>query len=211
MKVVAINGSPKTNGNTAYGIGLVAKELEAVGIEVETLHIGKEPIRGCIGCGACFKNRNEKCVFDDDIANFLISKMKEADGIILASPTYYAGVNGTFKGFLDRAFYVHTANGSLFRHKVGASLTAVRRAGGTATLDQLNKYLFYAEMPIASANYWDVIYGRVPGDAAQDAEGAQAMRILGKNMAWLLQLIENGKGKVPTPEKESKASTSFIR
>jgi len=211
MKVVAINGSPKTNGNTAYGISVVAKELEDAGIEVEVLHIGKDPIRGCIGCGTCFKNRNEKCVFDDDIANELIGKMKEADGIILASPTYYAGVNGTFKGFLDRAFYVHSANGSMFRHKVGASLTAVRRAGGTATLDQLNKYLFYAEMPVATSNYWDVLYGRIPGDAQQDGEGLQAMRILGKNMAWMLQLIENGKGKVTPPEKESKISTSFVR
>lgn len=211
MKVIAINGSPKSNGNTAYGISIVAKELADAGIEVEVLNIGTKPVRGCIACGKCYKNRNDQCVFDDDIANGLIAKMKEADGIILAAPTYFAGLSGSMKSFLDRAFYVHSANGGLFRHKVGASLSAVRRAGATATIDQLNRYLLYAEMPIVSSNYWDVIYGRVPGDAEQDAEGNQTLRILGKNMAWMLQLIENGKGIVAEPEPEAKVATSFIR
>jgi multimeric flavodoxin WrbA len=211
MKVVAINGSPKNNGNTAYGISVAAKALADAGIEVEILNIGIEPVRGCIACGKCYKNKNEECVFNDDITNSLIAKMKDADGIILAAPTYFAGLNGTMKSFLDRAFYVHSANGGLFRHKVGASISAVRRAGATATIDQLNRYMLYAEMPIVSSNYWDVIYGRMPGEAEQDAEGNQTMRILGKNMAWMLQLIENGKTGVVEPEGESKIATNFIR
>lgn len=211
MKVVAINGSPKPNGNTAYGISIAAKELMDAGIEVEVLQIGTEPVRGCVACGKCYKNKNGKCVFDDDVTNSLIAKMAEADGIILGAPTYFAGLNGTMKSFLDRAFYVHSANGGLFRHKVGASLSAVRRAGATAAIDQMNRYMLYAEMPIASSNYWDVIYGRMPGDAEQDGEGNQTMRILGKNMAWMLQLIENGKGTVAEPAAESKVATNFIR
>lgn len=211
MKVIAINGSPKSDGNTAYGISVAAKELIEAGIEVEVLHIGTNPVRGCIACGKCYKNKNNQCVFDDDITNRLIAKMIEADGIILGAPTYFAGLNGTMKSFLDRAFYVHSANGGLFRHKVGASLSAVRRAGATATIDQLNRYMLYAEMPIVSANYWDVIYGRVPGDAEQDEEGNQTMRILGKNMAWMLKLIEIGKDIVAEPEAERKVATNFIR
>lgn len=211
MKVVAINGSPKNNGNTAYGISVVAKELIDAGIDVEILNIGTEPVRGCIACGKCYKNKNNQCVFDDDITNKLIAKMMEADGILLGAPTYFAGLNGTMKSFLDRAFYVHTANGGLFRHKVGASITAVRRAGATATIDQLNRYMLYAEMPIASANYWDVIYGRMPGDAEQDGEGNQTMRILGNNMAWMLKLIKNGDGVIAKPEAEAKVATNFIR
>jgi multimeric flavodoxin WrbA len=211
MKVVAINGSPKNNGNTAYGITVAAKELADAGIEVEVLNIGTEPVRGCIACGKCYKNKNKQCVFNDDITNSLIAKMVDADGIILAAPTYFAGLNGTMKSFLDRAFYVHAANGGLFRHKIGASISAVRRAGATATIDQLNRYMLYAEMPIVSSNYWDVIYGAKPGDAEQDAEGNQTMRILGKNMAWMLQLVENGNGVVAEPEPETKIATNFIR
>lgn len=211
MKVIAINGSPKNDGNTAYGISVASKELIEAGIEVEVLHIGTNPVRGCIACGKCYKNKNNQCVFDDDITNRLIAKMAEADGIILGAPTYFAGLNGTMKSFLDRAFYVHSANGGLFRHKVGAALSAVRRAGATATVDQLNRYMLYAEMPIVSSNYWDVIYGRIPGDAEQDEEGNQTMRILGRNMAWMLKLIENGKDAVAEPEAEKKVATNFIR
>lgn len=211
MKVIAINGSPKNNGNTAYGISVAAKELTDAGIEVEILNIGTDPVRGCIACGKCYKNKNKQCVFDDDITNGFIAKMAEADGIILGAPTYFAGLSGSMKCFLDRAFYVHSANGGLFRHKVGGSLSAVRRAGATATIDQLNRYMLYAEMPIASSNYWDVIYGRMPGDSEQDGEGNQTMRILGKNMAWMLKLIENGKDAVAKPEPEAKVATNFIK
>lgn len=211
MKVVAINGSPKPNGNTAQAIQIVAQELKNEGIEVEVLNIGNKPVRGCIGCGKCFENRNEQCVFNDDITNQLINKMKDADGIILGSPTYYAGVSGQMKCFLDRAFYVAGANGGLFRHKVGASLAAVRRTGGIVAIEQLNKYIFYSEMMIASSNYWNVIHGRTPGEIAGDLEGNQIMRILGKNMAWMLKLREAGKGIVEPPASEKKIMTNFIR
>ncbi len=211
MKVVAINGSAKSKGNTAQAIGVVAEELEALGIETEILTVGAQPVRGCIGCGECHRNKNGRCRFDDDIANGYIQKMREADGILLGSPTHYAGITGSMKCLLDRAFYVAGANGGLFRHKVGASLAAVRRSGGITALDQLNKYLFYSEMLIASSNYWNVIHGRVPGEVREDAEGNQIMRLLGKNMAWLLQLCEAGKNAVQEPQPEAKVMTSFVR
>ncbi len=210
MKVVAINGSAKANGNTAQAIAIVAEELKAQGIETEILTIGTAPVRGCIGCGACRKSQNNQCAFDDDITNAYIKKMMEADGILLASPTHYAGITGSMKSFLDRAFYVSGSNGNLFRHKVGACLTAVRRSGGMTALDQLYKYLFYSEMLIASSNYWNVIHGRVPGEVHEDAEGVQIMRVLAKNMAWLLKLKESGK-YIEAPSKEPKEMTSFIR
>lgn len=211
MKVVAVNGSPKSNGNTAQAIDVAAKELEARGIETEILTIGIQPVRGCIGCGACGRNKNGRCVFDDDITNGFIEKMRGADGILLGSPTHYAGITGSMKSFLDRAFFVGGANGGLFRHKVGASLAAVRRSGGITALDQLNKYLFYSEMLIASSNYWNVIHGRVPGEVKEDAEGNQIPRLLGRNMAWLLQLREAGEGIVQEPQPEAKEFTSFVR
>lgn len=210
MKVVALNGSPKKEGNTYHAIKIVADELLKEGIEVEILHVGNKAIRGCIGCGGCFKNKNQKCVIDDE-ANDYIQKMIEADGIILGSPVYYAGVAGTMKSFLDRAFYVASANGDLFRHKVGASVTAVRRAGGMPAFQQLNTYINYAEMLMPSSNYWNVAYGTKPGDVNEDEEGKQIMRILGKNMAWLLKLVENGKAIVEEPEKEKKIYTNFIK
>ncbi len=211
MKVVAINGSPKSNGNTAQAIAIVAGELRERGIETEVLTVGIRPVRGCIGCGACGRDRNRKCTFDDDIANGFIGKMAEADGILLGAPTHYAGVNGSMKSLLDRAFYVAGANGGLFRHKVGASLAAVRRSGGMTAVDQLNKYLFYSEMLIVSSNYWSVIHGRLPGEVKEDAEGNQIMRLLGRNMAWLLQLREAGEGTVQEPRPEPKEFTNFIR
>lgn len=211
MKVVAVNGSPKKDGNTAQAIQIIANELQNEGIDVEVLNIGNKPVRGCIGCGKCFANRDEKCTFDDDITNEFIQKMKDADGIILGSPTYYAGVSGQMKCFLDRAFYVAGANGGLFRHKVGASLAAVRRTGGIVAIEQLNKYIFYSEMLIASSNYWNVIHGRLPGEISEDHEGNQIMRVLGKNMAWMLKLREAGKDSIPAPEAERKVATSFVR
>lgn len=210
MKVIAINGSPKKQGNTYNALTIVGAELEKQGIEVEIVHIGNKSIRGCIACGACFKNRNEKCIIDDCV-NEVIQQMKEADGILLGSPVHYAGMGATMKSFLDRAFYVAGANGGLFRHKVGASAVAVRRTGGMTTFNQLNTYIIYAEMLIPGSNYWNVIHGRMPGEVHQDLEGVQTMRILGKNMAWLLKLAENGKGKVEEPEAEKKEMMHFIR
>jgi multimeric flavodoxin WrbA len=211
MKVVAINGSPKKEGNTYHGINLVAEELKNEGIEVEIIHVGNNLIRGCMACGGCSKNKDEKCIFNDDIVNDSIHKMKNADGIILASPVHYSAIGGTMKSFLDRVFLVSGANGGMFRHKVGASLAAVRRSGGLPTFNQLNNYLHYSEMVMPNSNYWNVIHGRAPGEALKDDEGVQIMRILGKNMAWLIKTIEYGKKDNPAPEKEAKIMTNFVR
>lgn len=209
MKVVAINGSPKANGNTAMALKTVGAELTAQGIDFEILQVGGKSMRGCVGCGGCANNKDQKCVFGDDVVNEYIQIMKEADGILLGSPVYFADMSGTLKCFLDRVFYVSGANGNLFRHKVGASVAAVRRAGGVPALDQMNKYILYAEMIMPGSTYWNILYGRVPGDGSQDGEGLQTMRSLGQNMAWIMKLIE--KGKADAPAKLDKVSTSFVR
>ena len=146
-----------------------------------------------------------------DEVNTWIQKMKHADGIIFGSPVHFAAMGGTMKSFLDRAFYVSSANGGLLRHKVGTSVVAVRRSGGLPTFNQLNNFLFYSEMLIPTSNYWNVIHGARPGEASQDIEGVQIMRVLGKNMAWLLKLVENGKGTIAAPEKEAKNYMNFVR
>lgn len=211
MKVVAFNGSPNKEGNTYHAIKMVADELEKEGIETEIVHVGNKTIKGCIACGMCRKNQNEKCVIPGDEVNEWIQKMKEADGIILGSPVHFSAIGGTMKAFLDRAFFVSSSNGNLFRHKVGAAVAAVRRSGGVPTFNQLNNYLNYSEMIMPTSNYWNVIHGRTPGEALQDGEGMQAMRVLGKNMAWCMKLIENGKGKVAEPKPEDKVMTNFVR
>lgn len=211
MKVLAFNGSPRKEGNTYHAIKIVADELEKEGIETEIIHVGNKTIKGCIACGYCSKHKNEKCVIKDDEVNGWIQKMKEADGIILGSPVHYSAIGGTMKSFLDRAFLVTSVNDGMLRHKVGASVVAVRRSGGVPTFDQLNNYINYSEMIIPTSNYWNVIHGTNPGEALQDEEGVQIMRVLGKNMAWVLKLIENGKGIVKDPEREGKIFTNFIR
>jgi len=211
MKVLAINGSPKAEGNTFFALKTAAQALEDAGIETEILHIGQEAIRGCIACGQCARNKNEKCVLPEDSVNDWIQKMKAADGILLGTPVHYSAIGASMKAFLDRAFYVAGANGGLFRHKVGAAVVAVRRSGGVTTFDQMNHYLLYSEMLIPTANYWNVIHGAKPGEAAEDTEGVQIMRVLGKNMAWLMKLVEHGKATIPPPERENKIYMNFIR
>ena len=211
MKVVAFNGSPHKKGNTYNAIETVAKELEKEGIEVEIVHVGNKAIRGCIACVGCSRNQNERCVLDKDEVNEWIQKMKEADGIILGSPVYYSAIAGTMKSFLDRAFYVASSNGGMFRHKVGASVVAVRRSGGIPVFDQLNNYINYSEMIMPTSNYWNVAYGTAPGEVTQDEEGMQIMRVLGKNMAWMMKVVEAGKSQVKENEKEDKIFTNFIR
>lgn len=211
MKVVALNGSPRTKGNTYQGLKIVTKELEKEGIKTEIIQIASKDIRGCMACSGCSRNRNEKCVITEDGVNDLIQLMKDADGILLGAPVHFSGIGSIMKSFLDRAFYVASNNNSLFRHKVGAGLIAVRRSGGSASIDQLNHYLTYSEMVIASSNYWNIIHGTSPGECIQDEEGVQIMRILGKNMAWILKLIEHGKGIIPEPEMERKKYMNFIR
>ncbi|MCX5774633.1 MAG: flavodoxin family protein [Fusobacteria bacterium] len=210
MKVVAFNGSPKKEGNTFQLISSVAAELSKEGIEVEIIHVGASVVRGCIACGMCGKNQNGKCIINDDV-NGWIEKMKEADGVILGSPTYFSGVNGTMKAFLDRAFFVSGMNGNYLRHKVGTAVVAVRRSGGIPTWHELNNYLMYTEMFIPTSNYWNVVHGRVPGETLQDEEGQQIVRVLGKNMAFLMKSVNLGKENMKVPEKEAKAFTHFIR
>ena len=211
MKVVAFNGSPKKEGNTYHAIKIVTDELEKEGIETEIVHVGNKSIRGCIACNQCIKNKDEKCGIHSDEVNEWIQKMKHADGIILGSPVHYSAIAGTMKSFLDRAFYVTGVNDGMLRHKVGVSVAAVRRSGGITTFDQLNNYINYSEMIIPTSNYWNVIHGTRPGEALKDEEGTQIMRVLGKNMAWCLKLIENGKDVVDEPEREKKVYTNFIR
>lgn len=211
MKVLAINGSPKPKGNTYHAIKLVTDELEKHGIEIEIITVGNKMISGCIACNQCIKNKDEKCSIKNDGVNEWIQKMKEADGIILASPVHYASVAGNMKSFLDRAFYVAGVNGSLFRHKVGASLVAVRRSGGLPAFNELNNFLNYSEMFIPTANYWNVIHGTKPGEVLEDAEGVQIMRTLGQNMAYLLKMVNLGKQSIEAPELEKKVYTNFIR
>ena len=208
MKVIAINGSPKANGNTHTALTLVGEQLQKEGIEFEIIHVGNKLIRGCMACGACAKNLNEQCIVQDEV-NDCLQKLKTADGILLGAPVHYAGIAGTMKSFLDRLFYVAGVNGGLFRHKVGASVVAVRRSGGVPTFDALNHYITYAEMLMPGSNYWNVIHGREPGEVLQDHEGNQVMRVLGKNMAWLLKLVAAGKAQAPA--REDKIVTNFVR
>ncbi|AJA49485.1 iron-sulfur flavoprotein [Clostridium pasteurianum DSM 525 = ATCC 6013] len=211
MKVVAFNGSPNKNGNTYEAIKVVAAELEKENIEVEIIHVGNKVIRGCLACGGCSRNMNEKCVIQNDQVNEWIQKMKEADGIILGSPVHYSAIAGTMKSFLDRAFLVTSVNNGMLRHKVGASVVAVRRSGGVSTFSQLNNYINYSEMVMPTSNYWNVGYGTAPGEVAQDEEGNQIMRVLGKNMAWLMKVVDFGKDHVEESKKEDKIFMNFIR
>lgn len=211
MKVIMFNGSPKENGNTATSLNVVAEQLRKSSIEVEILHVGNKVVRGCIACGSCAKTRNEQCIIKDDIVNEYLQRAKEADGIVLGSPVYFSGVAGTMKSFLDRMFYVSTANGWMLRHKVGASVVAVRRSGGLTTFNELNHYLIFSEMVMATSNYWNVVHGASPGQAIQDEEGMQIMTVLGENIAWLIKLIEAGKGSVEEPKSHQKVFTNFIR
>lgn len=211
MKVVAINGSPNKKGNTHQTLEIVGTELRQSGIDFEIIHIGHKLIHGCIACGQCVKNRDEKCSITKDPVNEVIQQMKSAVGIILGAPVYFSGVPGTMKSFLDRAFYVAAVNGGLFRHKVGAALVTLRRTGGSSTFDQLNHFLTYSEMILATSNYWNIIHGRLPGEVLQDAEGVKIMEALGKNMAWLLKMREQTKDSLPAPEQGQRVMTNFIR
>ena len=208
MNVVAINGSPKADGNTYQALKIVTDELEKQEISTEIIHIGNKSIRGCLACGACAKNKNEKCIIDDEV-NDIIQKLKAADGIILGSPVYYASIAGTMKCFLDRTFYVAGANGGLFRHKAGASVAIARRSGEVATVDHLNHYFTIGEMFLPSSNYWNSAHGGRPGDVIKDEEGVQIMRILGKNMGFLIKSVAQNSQNLP--EKEQKIMTNFIR
>jgi multimeric flavodoxin WrbA len=189
MKVIAFNGSPRKDGNTEILIRHVLVELEKEGIETETVHIGGKSIHGCIACGKCFENKDKKCVIDKDIVNNCIEKMLEADGIILASPTYFADLTPELKALIDRAGFVSKANGELFRRKVGAAIVAVRRAGSVHVFDSINHFFTISQMIIPGSNYWNMGIGLDEGDVEKDEEGIWTMQVLGQNMAWLLKKL----------------------
>lgn len=211
MKVVAFNGSPKKNGNTYHAIKLVADKLSEQNIETKIIHVGNKTIRGCLGCNHCARSRDEKCVIVNDEVNDWIQEMKDADGIILGSPVHFSAVAGTMKCFLDRSFYVSSVNRGMLRHKVGASVVAVRRSGGLPAFTQLNNFLNYSEMLMPTSNYWNVIHGTAPGEVLNDLEGVQIMENLGENMAYLLNLKANSKENLVIPASKKKIFTNFIR
>ncbi|MBQ8634446.1 MAG: flavodoxin family protein [Lachnospiraceae bacterium] len=205
MKVLLVNGSPKAKGNTALALEEMVKVFEAEGIETEILHVGNKDIRGCVACGSCGKNG--KCVFDD-VVNEAAEKFVECDGMVVASPVYYASANATLIAFLDRLFYSTHFDKTM---KVGASVTVARRGGCSATFDELNKYFTISGMPVASSQYWNSVHGGAPGEAELDAEGMQTMRTLAGNMSFLMKSIALGKEQFGLPEKERHAWTNFIR
>jgi multimeric flavodoxin WrbA len=211
MKVTAINGSPRREGNCYFALARLGERLGREGIEFEIIQVGDKAIRGCTACGSCGERRDGSCVFAQDPVNDAIARMRESDGIVLASPVYYSGIAGTMKCFLDRAFYVATASGGLFRHKVGAALVAVRRSGGSATLDGLNHYLTYSEMIVATSNYWNIVHGSRGGEVERDAEALQIVDLLAENLAWILRMREASKGSIPEPEPRAKVYTNFVR
>jgi len=208
MKVIAINGSPRKNGNTNQALKIMADELEQQGIEVEIIQIGHLNIHGCIHCGYCWTSEGNHCVFKDDIVNETAKKMREADGFILGSPTYYAGIAGTMKAFLDRVFFTSS---DYFKYKVATSISVVRRAGGVDVVHQLNNYLNLAQTVIPPSQYWTVAYGMDKGEIIQDEEGIQTIRKNARSMAWLLKIIDAGKENIPVPAEEDHVMTNFIR
>ena len=205
MKVLIINGSPHSDGAIATALKEVTNILNENDIETEIMHIGHLPIRGCIACKKCYELG--KCVFND-VVNDAALKFKESDGLIIASPVYYASANGTLISFLDRLFYSSHFDKTM---KVGASVVSARRGGNTATFDELNKYFSISNMPIVSSQYWNQIHGNNKEEALQDLEGLQTMRTLGRNMAFLIKSIKLGKEKMGLPIKETKQNTNFIR
>ena len=205
MKVLILNGSPRVDGNTTIAVNEMVKVFEAEGVETKIMQIGNQDIRGCIACGYCSKNG--KCVFDDAV-NEAARVFEESDGLVVASPVYYASANATLIACLDRLFY---STGFDKTMKVGASVVVARRGGCSATYDELNKYFGISGMPIASSQYWNSVHGRLKGEAEKDLEGLQTMRALAANMTFLMKSIALGREKYGFPEKEAWLATHFIR
>ena len=209
MKVLLINGSPRMAGNTARALKEAAAALQAEGVETEIAWIGNKEIRGCIACGICGKKGDNRCVFDNDPCNELIAKAAEADGFIVGSPVYYAGMAGSLRALMDRMFY---AGGANFRFKPAAGVAVARRAGAVEAADQINKYFQINCQPLVSSAYWGLAYGRGPGEVAGDDEGLHTMRVLARNMAWLLKCLDAGReAGIEAPEMEPKPFTNFVR
>ncbi len=208
MYVLMVNGSPHRDGCTRTALDEIAGALAAEGIGSEIFWIGNDPLAGCIGCGSCA--RSGRC-FRADAVNDFVEKARTADGFVFGSPVHYAAASGALTSFLDRAFMVGKPLG-IYRHKPAAAVTSARRAGTTATLDQLNKYIVFHQMPLVPSQYWNMVHGSTPEQVRQDAEGLQIMRTLGRNMAWMLKAFAAAReaGIVP-PEAEAPIRTSFIR
>jgi len=205
MKVLMINGSPRTNGNTATALAEMEAVFAAEGIETEIVCVGKKDIRGCIACKSC--RSTGKCVFDD-VVNEIAVKFENCDGLVVASPVYYASPNATVIALMDRLFYSTHFSKTM---KVGAAVAVARRGGCSSTFDVLNKYFTISGMPVASSQYWNSVHGNAPGEAKEDLEGLQIMRTLARNMSFLIKSIALGKEKYGLPERESSVHTSFIR
>lgn len=205
MKVLMLNGSPKAKGNTAIALQEMEKVFAEEGIEVVTVQVGNQDVRGCIACGSCYKT--DKCVFDD-VVNELAPIFEEADGLVVATPVYYASPNATLIAVLDRLFY---STGFSKTMKVGAGVAVARRGGCSSSFDVLNKYFTISGMPIASSQYWNSVHGGRPGEALENAEGLQTMRTLARNMAFLMKSIALGKEQYGLPKKEAPQVTNFIR
>lgn len=205
MKVLLINGSPRSNGNTRLALEEVAGALNGEGVDTQIIDLGKKAVQGCIACGYC--GREGKCTFRDDLYYQVMRAVKDGiDGLVVGSPVYYGGPNGSLCALLDRVFY---SLGSYLQFKPGASVVVCRRGGASAAFDRLNKYFTIMNMPVVSSQYWNMVYGQTPGQAAQDEEGMQTMRTLGRNMAWMIKKMnvsEEGHPQLETP-----VWTNFIR
>ena len=215
LRVLMLNGSPRANGNTSIALREMEKIFTESGVAVETVQVGNQAVRGCVACNGCAKLG--KCVFDD-VVNELAPKFEQADGLVVASPVYYASANATLVACLDRLFYSTSFDKTM---KVGASVACARRGGCSATFDELNKYFTISGMPVASSQYWNSVHGRAAGEAgqdgegpedvAQDEEGLQTMRVLARNMTFLMRCIALGREQFGLPEKEARIATHFIR
>ncbi len=210
MKVLLVNGSPHRNGCTFTALSEIAKTLNEEGVETEIFQVGIEPLAGCRGCGACSKIG--QCVINDRVNEFL-NIAGDYDGYVFGSPVHYAAATGAITSFLDRVFFANMYSGkNLFAHKPGTAIVSARRAGTTATLDQLNKYFTINQMPIISGRYWNMVHGHTPDEVKKDEEGMQNMRILARNMAWHLKCREAGeKIGIKLPKEEQTVYTNFIR
>lgn len=204
MKVLLINGSPRSNGNTFIALSEVAETLESNGIETEIVSVGTRAVQGCIACRQCVEKG--RCVFNDDLYNSVYGKLNTADGIVVGSPVYFAGPNGSLCALLDRLFY---SAATLLQYKPAAAVAVCRRGGASATFERLNKYFTITNMVVVGSQYWNSVHGQLKGEAVQDAEGLQTMRTLGNNMAWVLANLKDGGH--PLPEKEQGIKTNFIR
>lgn len=207
MKVIAINGSPRQGGNTETVLAEMARELKAAGIETELIQVGDKPIRGCISCGHCWTEGNQ-CVFEDDCVNEVSRKIDAADGLILGAPTYYSAIPGTMKCFLDRLFF---PSGDILKFKVATVAAVTRRAGAVHAANQMKNFLDLAKAITPPSQYWEVVYGQQPGEALQDGEGLQTVRLNARAMAWLMRVVDDGKKKYPLPKDEERVITNFIR